>query len=376
MGLYRIEDTTHLLSFALPSIFADRLPLYKEWHDFVFYDRRQRVFSFLNFGVYGNPYDSKRGYGLALLFFIDKQGRTFAEMKTIALNGLKVSPYNPDFICEDVEVLYLKDNSFTIKSRIGKLTCNLKLPVVLPPVSSKEVFLNVLQMHRSVNIGMSRAAMEMSKLWDNWAELPRVLVSGEVTLNGSTVPIDTHTGYLDHEGGRFDWGNTWGWDTGVILCDPTARREPERVEFRFYRWGPSDKSAHGGIVISVKNGGQKYFDNGNIQITRTGRFSNEWSVVPGITRLLYPDYHPDVPEKIIFSASDDRDKLDIIFTPKGLCSIVAASVCGAPDRVFNEMFCSATITGHVGDTVYDKTIPCWFESVRPRGSVKHYAVET
>ena len=376
MGLYLIEDTAHISSFALPSIFADRLPLYKEWHDFVFYDRRKHLFSFLNFGVYGNPYDSKRGYGLALLFFIDQRGRTYAEMKTIALRDLQVSPYSPDFISEDAKVLYTKSNNlFKIKSQIGKLACDLQLPVILPPVSSKEIFLDVVKMHQTINLGMTRGAMEMSKLWDNWAELPRIPVSGEVTLNGTTIPIDTRTGYHDHEGGRFDWGSTWGWDTGVVLCDPSARKEPEKIEFRFYRWGPSDKLSHGGIVIGLRNGKQKYFDSGNIHIERTGRFSNEWSVVPGITRLLYPDYHPDVPEKIVFSASDDQDKLGITFTPKGLCSIVAASVCGEPERVFNEMFCSATISGHVGDTVYDKTIPSWFESVRPRGSVKHYAVE-
>ncbi len=374
MGLYLIEDAAYIDSFAIPSIFADRLPLYKEWHDFIFYDRRKHIFSFLNFGVYGNPYDSKRGYGLALLFFIDQRGRTFAEMKTIPLNDLKVSPYNPNFICEDIQVTYLK-NTFSIKGQIGRLACDLKLPVVLPPVTSKEIFLDILKMHQSINIGMARAAIEMSKLWDNWAELPRIPVSGEVTLNGTTVPIDTRTGYHDHEGGRFDWGSTWGWDTGVVLCDPLARKEPARVEFRFYRWGPSDKLSHGGIAIRNRNGTEKYFDSGNIRITRSGRFSAEWSVVPGITRLLYPDYHPDVPEKIVFSASDTQDKLDIVFTPKGLCSIVAASVCGKPDRVFNEMLCSASINGQIGDIVYDKTIPCWFESVRPRGKVEHYAVE-
>ncbi|MBI2183754.1 MAG: hypothetical protein HYU39_02215 [Thaumarchaeota archaeon] len=376
LGFYRIEDTTLVDAFNIPSIFDARLALYKEWHDFVFFDRRKRIFSFLNFGIYGNPYDSKRGCGFALLFFADRRGRTFAEMKLIALDKLQVSSYNPDFIGEGIEVVYLKDNSFKIKGQIGNLACNFKLPVILPPVSGKDIFLDVLNMHGTISYGMARAALEMAKLWDNWVELPRLPVSGEVTLDGTSFTIDTRTGYHDHEGGRFDWGSTWGWDTGVILCDPLIEEEPENVEFRFYRWGPSDRFSHGGVIIGMKNGERKYFDNENIQITRTGRFTNGWSVVPGITRLLYPDYHPDIPERVILSASDEPDKLKIVFTPKAVCSIVVASIYGEPDRVFNEMFCSASLNGNIGGHVYDRTIPCWFESVRPRGSVSQYAVET
>jgi len=61
----RLEDVSWVDAFALPSIFDPRLPLYKEWHDFVFFDRASQVFGLLNFAVHGNPYDSRRGYGAA-----------------------------------------------------------------------------------------------------------------------------------------------------------------------------------------------------------------------------------------------------------------------------------------------------------------------
>jgi len=57
-------------SFDLPSVFDHRGALYKEWHDFVFFDRRIGLFGLLNFAVLGNPHDEKRGYGAALTFLV------------------------------------------------------------------------------------------------------------------------------------------------------------------------------------------------------------------------------------------------------------------------------------------------------------------
>jgi hypothetical protein len=375
MSLHSIKDTKHIDAFNIPSIFNNRLALYKEWHDFVFYDRKNRIFGLLNFGIHGNPYDAKRGYGSVLSFFVDPRGRILTESKLIPLGKLQISAYNPDFLGEDVSVSYLKDNTFKIKGKIDKISFNLSLPVILPPVSSKEILFDVLGEHETISIGMIRAADEMRKFWDNWVELPRLLYFGEVTLNGTVFPINTRTGYHDHEGGRFDWGTPWGWDTGVILCDPSNAKEPESARFLFYRYGPSNELSYGGFIVENKNGKKKYFGSEKIQITREGRFSGEHNIIPGVIRLLYPDYNPCVPERIIFSAVDGSDKLNIIFKPRAVCSVIPSSIDGTSDTELNEMFCSASISGNVGGKTYKKTIPCWFESVRPRGSVRNFDFE-
>ncbi|MCZ7381838.1 MAG: hypothetical protein O8C64_09790 [Candidatus Methanoperedens sp.] len=375
MNLYSIDDTVHLDAFKIPSIFDDRLALYKEWHDFVFYDRKARIFGLLNFGIHGNPFDAKRGYGSVLSFFVDPQGRILTESRIIPLGKLQISAYNPDFLGEDVAVNYLKDNTFKIKGKIDKISFDLSLPVILPPVSSKEIVFDVLGGNETISIGMIRAAGEMRKFWDNWVECPGLLASGEVTLDGTVFPINTRTGYHDHEGGRFDWGAPWGWDTGVILCDPSNAKEPASARFLFYRYGPSDELSYGGFIVEKKNGKKKYFGSDKIEITRSGRFSGEQSIIPGITRLIYPDYNPCIPEKIEFLAVDGSDNLNIIFKPRAVCSVIASSVNGTSDTELNEMFCTASLSGSVGGKTYNKTIPCWFESVRPRGSVRNYDFE-
>lgn len=366
LGIYNVSDTKLMDAFDLPSFFDPRAALYKEWHDFVFYDRGNRVFGLLNFAVYGNPYDSQHGYGSALVFLVDPSGKAHTAMKLIPINKLGISSFSPDFISEDLVVRYQEDDSFRITGEVDGISLDLVLRVMLPPVSTSEIALEIIRKHE-VTVGMLRALGEMAKLWDRWVELPRLSVNGEIGVESTVHTISSRTGYQDHEGGRFDWGNIWGWDTGVLLCDSSSIREPDKVSFLFYRDGPED--ANGGIIVQSKNGEQTYFDGSHIRITRSGSFSGETKFIPGITRLIYPDYRPSVAERITFSAAEASNKLEITVKPKAVCSIVVPSAKGRSETIFNEMFCDAYLRGNIEGENYKTYIPCWFESVRPRKGI-------
>ena len=365
MSLYRVEDTAYVDAFALPSIFDGRAAFYKEWHDFVFYDRKAKLFGLLNFGVHGNPYDSKRGNGSVLAFMVDPQQKILAETDLIQLSELQVSPYGPNYLTENVKVIFDK-NEFKIKGRINRIGFDLGLQVGFPPVSTKEFLINVIEKRKKIDAEMILAAQEMNRQWDTWVGIPRLALSGTVNLKDKNFHVDTCRSYHDHEGGRFDWDSTWGWDTGAILCDSKVNGEPKSANFLFYRYGPSIESAYGGIFIETEEGKQRYFDSKDTKISRTDGFSGEQKILPGITRLLYPDYRPITPQKTVFSITHKSDKLTITFVPKAVCSIVVASISGKAEVVFNEMFCNATLEGTVAEKKYDAVIPCWFESVRPR----------
>lgn len=375
MSIYRVEDTAYVDTFAVPSIFDPKLSLYKEWHDFVFFDPQKRVFGLLNFGVHGNPYDSKRGSGSALLFFVDPHGKILTETELVPLSQLQFSPYDPDFVSDLFAVKYSKD-FFKVDGQIGKIAFNLDFHVDSPPVSSKEIFLEVMTKHQPVSVEMISAAQEITRQWDHWIQVPKLSVSGKIKLKERTFPIETQNAFHDHEGGRFDWDNLWGWDDGVLFCGESKRNALESASFMFYRYGPSDKSSHGGIFIQPKNGAKRYFDSKSVRKTTSGQFSGELIVLPGITRLLYPDYNPAIPQEIVYTASVGSDRFTITFVPMAVCSIVNASLSDAAEVVFNEMYCSATLVGCIDGKSYENVFPCWFESVRPRRHVKSYAVTT
>jgi len=372
MSFYRVEDTASVDAFSPPSIFDKRLRSYQEWHDFVFYDRKRRIFGLLNFGIHSNIYDSKRGWGSVLSYIVDPKDKIFSEIKLIPIDKLEFSHYTPNFIGDAFKVNYLKDNSFEVKGQMEKVSFDLSFGVVSPPVSNKDIFLNVMQ-KQGPNAKMFLAAQEMGRQWDNWVELPRLTVAGKLKLGKTIFQIKTNQGYQDHEGGCFDMGKTWGWDTGVVLCDPSAAQEPKRVDFLFYRYGPSDNFSYGGIFFENKNGEEKYFDSRRIQVSTKGKYTGSQTVMPAITKLLYPDYHPAIAKNTTFIVANGSDKLEITFSPKAVCSIINASLYSPSEAVFNEMFCEANLRGHVGGQTYDCTLPCWFESVRPRKRVDNYA---
>ncbi len=374
MTLYRVEDTASVDAFTLPSIFDTKVSLYQEWHDFVFFDRKKRVFGLLNFGIHGNPYDSKRGWGSVLAYIVDPTGKIYSEIKLIPMNHLEVSSYNPNFIGESFSVNLLKDNSFKVIGKMEQTSFDLNFKVALPPVTDKDIFIDVLKV-QDPKAKMLLAAQEMNRQWENWVELPRLLVKGKLQLDKKTYQIKTSQGYQDHEGGCFDIGTTWGWDTGVIFCDPLAAQEPERIDFLIYRYGDTDDLSYGGVFFESKSGKKQFFDNAEMQIATKGKYDGNLSIMPAITQLLYPDYHPAISKNLTFAASKGADKLKITFTPKAVCSVVNASLMSPSEVVFNEMFCEADLRGKINGQKYDSVLPCWFESVRPRKRVNSYAIE-
>ena len=82
-----------------------------------------------------------------------------------------------------------------------------------------------------------------------------------------------------------------------------------------------------------------------------------------------------MPATTVFSAADSSDSLEITFTPRAVCTIVVAGVSDEAETTFNEMYCSAALKATIGGKTYNKLIPCWFESVRPRGRLTTHGPE-
>jgi hypothetical protein len=271
-------------------------------------------------------------------------------------------------------VALLKDNSFDVLGQMEHTSFDLNFKVVSPPVTDKDILIEILK-EQNPNEKMLLAAQEMNRQWESWVELPRLFVEGNLKIGKKNYAIKTNQGYQDHEGGCFDIGMTWGWDTGVIFCDPVATGEPERVDFLIYRYGATNDLSYGGVFLETKDGKRQFFENTKMKITTSGDYDGNLSIMPAITQLLYPDYHPVTPKTRTFVASKGVDKLEVVFTPKAVCSIVNTSVINSSEVVFNEMFCEANLKGKVGGNTYECVLPCWFESVRPRKRVESYAID-
>ena len=126
------------------------------------------------------------------------------------------------------------------------------------------------------------------------------------------------------------------------------------MSFLFYRYGPSGENSYGGIIVKTADGNERFFDSEKITVTRSGEFSGERAYLPGVTRLLYPDYRPKIPATAVFSASDSSDSVEITFIPRAVCTIVVASTSNEAETTFNEMCCSASFKASIGGKTYKK----------------------
>ena len=59
---------------------------------------------------------------------------------------------------------------------------NLNFKVVPPPVTDKDIFIEVLK-EQNPNAKMLLAAQEMNRQWESWVELPRLFVKGKLKIN-------------------------------------------------------------------------------------------------------------------------------------------------------------------------------------------------
>ena len=135
----------------------------------------------LNFGVHGNPYDSKRGWGSVLSYIVDPSRKIFSELKLIPMSQLEVTSYNPNFIGNNFSVDLLEDNSFDVVGRMEQTSFDLNFKVVSPPVTDEDIFMEVIK-EQNPNAKMLLAAQEMNRQWESWVELPRLLVKGNLKV--------------------------------------------------------------------------------------------------------------------------------------------------------------------------------------------------
>ena len=127
--------------------------------------------------------------------------------------------------------------------------------------------------------------------------------------------------------------------------------------------------------LKLRIGKRQFFDSAKMKITATGDYDGNHEHNACNHTITISDYRPTIPKNRTFTASKGPDKLEVVFTPKAVCSIVNTSIINSSEVVFNEMFCEATLMGKIGGNTYECVLPCWFESVRPRKRVESNAID-
>ncbi len=369
MYVHAADDLKYLDSFHLPTFLDPSVEDYKEWYHFIFHDAENDLFGFLNFSLVGNPYNSTKSVGGALVFFQESNGGWVGGLELLDSSIMRVSPIMPSFLAGDSAVIFEEDRSFRLVGFADdrKIRFDLSFSPDSLPVSTKGPGLGLFGAKPD-----GRSEMEPIKVMkrgigavaEGWVAVPRMVVNGSLTIGGRALHVRGSSGYHDHNWGTFPWGDPFGWDGGVMLGNMTRTGEPLVVGFLIDRSPYAIRGKEGGLFVRGRGGFKRIFSGKALSINSQGRFSGQIKRFPGSEQLLYPDSHPKFPETITLRADDGIDSVGLNFSPQSLCQLTTRDRAGRGKTVWDELFGRATVKGSIAGVEFDSMQGFWMESVR------------
>ncbi|MCB9646303.1 MAG: hypothetical protein H6730_06850 [Deltaproteobacteria bacterium] len=155
-------------------------------------------------------------------------------------------------------------------------------------------------------VARNRAIVDRARL--HWVMYPLVRVHGELWLNGTRHVLDGDPVYHDHNWGRFDWGEDFGWEWGILMPDAAGaaivfsaltckthmtRRLQQIFVWSKYRhfWtarGPEIRSSHHGALVP-----------------------DQVETIPAVFALVSPPARHPPPLRLDFAAAGEGRKLEV-----------------------------------------------------------------
>jgi hypothetical protein len=367
--VHPLEDLAFIDAFHVPPFLDSKVDRHKEWYHFVFYDAHCGLFGFLNFSLIGNPFSSRKGCYAALIYFVDLAGRWVGEFQVLDSKVLKISNICPRFIADSLGLFY-DGNAFHLVGHLSQVEANFDLRLVpdAHPVSTRGPDLGVfgstsdgrheLYPMRTIRKGVGEVAK-------GWVSVPRMKVTGGVTLGRRKLSVFNALGYHDHNWGQFEWGDPFGWDGGVALGGLLFGSEPLVVGFFFDRSAFAHKTREGGLFIRTRRNFRKVFSGKDLKFTEKGVFTGPTKRLPGYETVLHPDHIPSAPSSVIVSGNDGRDHVTVKYSLSSLCELVTAGRSTNYRTIWKESFGRSTIMGKIDGKRFSSNAGFWMESVRP-----------
>jgi hypothetical protein len=181
-------------------------------------------------------------------------------------------------------------------------------------------------LHLSLRARPTAEPIEMSypipfgRGWIAWYVVPRLEVSGTMTLAGRRLALDRAVAYHDHNWGRWHWGDDLGWEWGACASSgEPATMVLGRVTDRGHR-------TTSGAALHVDVAGERrHFIPPSLRIVLEGEFSGAVRRVPGALAALHQDrLAPRLPGRIAVTADDGVDRVAIEIAPRAALQLIAA----------------------------------------------------
>ena len=179
----------------------------------------------------------------------------------------------------------------------------------------------------------------------HWVVVPRLTVSGTVTLAERAYALDGAPAYHDHNWGHFLWGNDVAWEWGFVLPDNTTvpwsltfvrltnRSRTTTLMQNLLLW----KHEHLVAIFRDKNFNVRT----DLAYLRTRKVFK----VPRVMALLAPETPTDVPASFEVRAENDGDWIECRCVAVDVAQVLIPSETTLGVTIFNEVAAQTTVCG-------------------------------
>ncbi|MEU9918985.1 hypothetical protein [Streptomyces sp. NPDC051001] len=279
-----------------PTPYDPTAPAYKEWLHLNVFDHASGTIGIVNATLQGTPDSpSACAVGTALVDSpgIGWRGGLAVQEATQAGVGLCS-------IAMDVLAIAADTRTGAVSSSVDLPEAGLRCVVEADPLGKGLV---------------AMAPSDFGSGWISWQALPRLRARGQL---GACVLTDA-TAYLDHNWGRWHWGEAWtAWQWGVFH-GVTSTVVLSRLSDRTHR-------RSGATMLEVRTGDrQRRFVGKMVDINWQLPMAAPLFRVPGALAALHPDRaRPRLPRSMVVTAGDGHDRIELEFTSRSAAQLVLA----------------------------------------------------
>jgi hypothetical protein len=283
----------------LPDPFDPSRSRYKDWLHLNIFDLQTGAVGLINASLHGPPDDSRsRVLGTAVVHVPDVGW----------LGNVEIRGYDEAQI--ETTGIGLQRSGFFVHADSGTILTSVRDPRngVSASISAKPVAPAIdLEEHLPLGAG-----------WISWYVVPRLAVAGYWVLNGHRFDLSSAVAYHDHNWGRWNWGDDFGWEWGCFLSKQNASfvmaRTTDRAHKRFTT--PS-------LIVQV-GAERRTFSGGSIRITCTGALDGVARRLPGAMAALHQGRaYPKLPRYLSIHAYDGIDSVDLQFEGEYAMQLIA-----------------------------------------------------
>ncbi len=315
--------------FHLPSPFDPAGAWYKEWYHFCLPAPEFDLIVNFNLSADVRPAASPGSQIARLVVLLREQGGAWeGDVDTIPVRDVAIRPETIDIAFGHNRVR-LRNGGFelslALQNRPVALTLFLE-PVALP-----------LLMRSNTPVGQGRI---------NWIVVPRLRAGGTVIAGERVYRLENCPAYHDHNWGSWLWGHDLAWEWGFAL--PTAGGVPWSIVFD--RTTDRGRNRLRELTLAVWRGEKlhRVFTQNELAVQSQGYLTGARPPkFPRVAGLLVPGSTGDIPRRLLISAQQGDDALELLFEAAASAQIVIPNETDLDNTVINEVTGRLTARGQI-----------------------------